>query len=153
RALGDRARDVRMAAARSLGRLGDVEAIEPLIAATVARRIPRDVAALALLDIGSTGVPPLLELTAHDDPRVRSTAVDLVALLGDAGDAKPVLDHLRDPAAAVRAVSADALGRLGAGEARDALVRALDDRVPVVRAAAAQALGKTGGRRAGEALV
>jgi len=153
RALDDRARDVRMAAARSLGRLGVVDAIEPLIATAVARRLPRDVAALALIDIGSTGVPPLLELAVHEDPRVRSTALELVGLLGDAGDAKPVLDHMRDPAAAVRAASAEALGRLGAAESRDALVRALDDRVPVVRATAAQALRTTGGRRTAEALV
>jgi HEAT repeat protein len=153
RALDDRARDVRMAAARSLGRLGAAEATEPVIASSLSGRVPRDVAGLALLDLGPTAVPRLLELTEDADPRIRAAAVELVGLLGNAPDAKPILDRLRDPAAAVRAAGADALGRLGAGEARDALVRALEDRVPAVRAAAAHALGRTGGRRAAEALL
>jgi len=142
-----------MAATRSLGRLGAVEAIEPVIVAALAGRIPRDVAGLALLDLGPTAVPRLLELTQDDDPRVRAAALELVGLLGDAADARSVLDRLRDPAAAVRAAGAEALGRLGAGQARDALVGALEDRVPAVRAAAARALGRTGGSRAVEALL
>ena len=152
-ALDDRARPVRMAAARSLGRLGAVEAIEPLIESGVSGRLPGDVTGLALFDLGPVAVPRLLELSASDEPAIRARALELVGLIGDAHDAKPVLDRLSDPAAGVRAASADALGRLGAGEARDALVRALDDRVPAVRAAAARALGQTGGRRAAEALL
>jgi HEAT repeat protein len=142
-----------MAATRSLGRLGAVEAIEPLIEADLAGRIPRDVAGLALLDLGPAAVPHLLEMMQNDDSRVRTAAVELVGLLGDAADARAVLDRLRDPAAAVRAAGADALGRLGAAEAQDALVRALEDRVPAVRAAAARALGRTRGRHAVEALL
>jgi HEAT repeat protein len=153
RALGDAARDVRLAAGRSLGRLGALEAIEPLIAASLERRVPQDVAGLALFDLGPAAVPRLVELTGNAEPAVRSKAVELVGLLGDAGDARPVLERLRDSAAAVREASADALGRLGAAEGRDALVRALDDRVPAVRAAAARALGRTGGRRAADALL
>jgi hypothetical protein len=152
-ALDDRARDVRMAAARSLGRLGAVEAIEPLIAASISGRLPADVGGLALLDLGPAAVPRLVELSADDNPRIRSGALELVGLLGEAGHAEPVLDHLTDPAGDVRVASAIALGRLGAGDARDALVRALDDRVPAVRAAAAAALGQIGGRRAADALL
>jgi HEAT repeat protein len=153
RALDDQARDVRMAVTRSLGRLGALDAIEPLISASLAGRVPRAVTGLALLDLGPTAVPRLLELTESPEPAVRAGAVELVGLLGNAGDARPVLDRLRDPAATVRTASADALGRLGAGEARDALVRTLDDRMPAVRTAAARALGQTGGRRAADALV
>src|SRR5262249_34444462 len=72
RMLDDRVREVRMAAARSLGRLGSVEAIERLVAAGVSGEVPRDVASLALLDIGPAAVPSLLELTAHDDPQIRA---------------------------------------------------------------------------------
>jgi HEAT repeat protein len=152
-ALDDRIRDVRMAAARSLGRLGAVEAIEPLVASAVSGRVPREVAGLALLDLGPAAVPRLAELTRDVEPAVRSGAVELIGLVGAAGDAEPLLDHLRDPAADVRAASATALGRLGAGEARDALVRTLRDRLPTVRAAAAGALGHTGGRTAADALL
>lgn len=115
RALDDQARDVRMAVTRSLGRLGALDAIEPLISASLAGRVPRAVTGLALLDLGPTAVPRLLELTESPEPAVRAGAVELVGLLGNAGDARPVLDRLRDPAATVRTASADALGRLGPG--------------------------------------
>jgi HEAT repeat protein len=152
-ALGDRVRDVRMAAARSLGRLGAVEAIEPLIASSLSGGVPRDVGGLALLDVGPKAVPRLIALSGNVEPAVRSDAVELIGLLGEAGHEEPLLEHLSDPAADVRAASATALGRLGAGEARDALVHALGDRVPDVRAAAADALGQIGGRRAADALL
>jgi HEAT repeat protein len=154
-ALDDKRRDVRMAATRSLGRLGAVEGIAPIIQAAVAGRLPRDVTGLALFDIGPDAVPHLLELVSSNEPAVRASALELVGLLGAAGDAPPVLDGLSDTAAAVRAASADALGRIGTGEAeaRDALVRALDDRVPTVRVAAARALGHTGGQAVADALL
>jgi HEAT repeat protein len=153
RMLSDRARDVRMAAARSLGRVRAVDAIGPLVTAGVSGRVPRDVANLALLDIGPPAVPKLVELSSHTEPVIRSSAVELIGLLGAAGDAEPLLDHLTDPAAAVRVTTAGALGRLGAADARDALMDALDDRVPAVRAAAANALGQIGGRQATQALL
>jgi HEAT repeat protein len=152
-ALGDRSRDVRAAAARSLGRLASPEAIEPLVTAGVEQRVPREVTCLALFDIGPVAVPRLLELTAHPEPAVRTAAAELVGFLGDAGDAGALRSLLADTAAPVRAAAAAALGRLGASAARDALVELLDDRVPTVRGAAATALGRLGGRRALDALL
>ena len=152
-ALDDRNGDVRAAASRSLGRIGPEEAIEPLVTAGVERRVPRDVAMLALLDVGPSAVPRLLELTQHPEPRVRASSVELVGLLGEAGDADELPALLRDTAAEVRAATAGALGRLGAAAARDALIEALDDRVPSVRVASARALGQIGGRSALDALL
>lgn len=152
-ALDDRNADVRAAAARSLGRIGAGEAIEPLVRAGVEQRVPRDVAMLALLDVGPIAVPRLLELTRHDGTRVRASAVELVGCLGEAGDAEDLPALLRDTAAAVRTATAAALGRLGAAAARDALIEALDDRVPAVRVASARALGQIGGRSALDALL
>jgi HEAT repeat protein len=152
-ALDDPDADVRAAASRSLGRIGPDEAIEPLVTAGVERRVPRDVAMLALLDIGPPAVPRLFELTRHAEPRVRTSAVELVGLLGEAGDAEELPALLRDTAAEVRAATAGALGRLGAAAALDALVEALDDRVPSVRVASARALGQIGGRSAVDALL
>jgi HEAT repeats len=151
-ALDDPSRDVRMAATRSLGRLGAVDAVEPLVAASVSGRVPRDVAGLALLDLGSSAAPHLVELAYDAEPAVREDAIELIGLLGDLGDTEPLLEHLHDPAADVRAASATALGRVGAGDARDALVRALDDRVRAVRVASATALGRIGGQTAADAL-
>ena len=153
RALDDRAGDVRRAAARSLGRIGATNAIGPLVGVAVTGRVPRDVAKLALLDIGPAAVPELASLADHPEPPVRSSAVELIGLIGSADDAAAILDRLTDPAAAVRVAAAGALGRLGAAEARDGLVRALDDRVPAVRVAAADALGGIGGRLATTALL
>jgi hypothetical protein len=151
--LGDRSRDVRAAASRSLGRLRAVDAIEPLITAGVDGVVPMDVSNLALLDLGPTAVGRLVELVDHEKSSVRASAVRLIGLLGGANDVDPILDRLTDPAAAVRSASASTLGRLGAGEARDALIVALGDRVPAVRTAAAEALGQLGGRHAAEALL
>ena len=153
RALDDRSGDVRMAAARSLGRIGATEAITPLVAAAVMGRVPRDVAKLALLDIGPAALPELVRLTDQPEEPIRASAVELVGLIGSADDTAAILDRLTDPAAAVRVAAAGALGRLGAAEARDALVRALEDRAPAVRVAAANALGGIGGHQASEALL
>jgi HEAT repeat protein len=151
--LDDPAREVRMAATRSLGRIGSVEAIDSLVTAGVEGRVPADVANLALLDIGPAALPYLHVLATHSEPAVRTSAVQMIGLLGSAGDAPAVREQLTDAAAPVRIAAASALGRLGAGAARDALMRALEDRVPAVREAAATALGQLGGRQATAALL
>ena len=115
--------------------------------------MPADVANLALLDIGPASLPHLHVLATHAEPAVRSSAVQLIGLLGSAGDAPAVRDQLTDAAAQERIAAAGALGRLGAGTARDALMRALEDRVAAVREAAATALGQLGGRQATAALL
>lgn len=142
--LDDDDRDVRIAAARTLGRLGDTRAVEPLVEALARHRLPRDIAAYALLQIGRGALPRLGLLATADDAGVRRTAIDLVGLLGDAADAEAIIERLRDTAAEVRAGAARALGRLGAERGTAALRGALDDRVPFVRAAAATALGVIG---------
>ena len=151
--LSDNDRDVRAAASRSLGRLGAVEAIQPLVTAAVDGSVRLDVVNLALLDIGPAAVGHLVRMLDHGDPSTRASAMMLIGFLGSAPDVDPILDHLSDAAASVRSATATALGRLGASEARDALVVALDDRIPAVRTSAARALGQIGGRRAVDALV
>jgi hypothetical protein len=152
-ALRDRGRDVRAAAARSLGRLRAVEAVEPLVEALAARQVPPAVAGFALVQIGPAALPSLKRLLVHDDAHVRASAAELVGLIGDAADGKPLLARLQDSSAEVRARSARALGRLGADEAAVRLRAALDDRVPFVRTAAARALGAIGDPVAFDALL
>ncbi|GEL98333.1 HEAT repeat domain-containing protein [Cellulomonas terrae] len=153
RALDDRSADVRAAATRSLGRLGATTAVQQVIAASVALRVPRAVAGAALLEIGPQAVPSLLELLGHEDPHFRADAAELIGLLGAANDADALPSRLRDGSPEVRAATAAALGRLGSGTARDELVATLQDRVPYVRASAARALGQIGGRTATAALL
>jgi HEAT repeats len=151
--LRDPAREVRAAAARSLGRLGAVEAVEPLVEALAAQQVPPAVAGFALVQIGPAALPSLTGLLAHDDAGVRASAAELVGLIGDAGDGRPLLAGLQDSSAEVRARSARALGRLGDDEATARLLAALDDRVPFVRTATARALGAIGDSVAFDALL
>jgi len=140
-ALGDPERDVRSAAARSLGRLGAIEAVEPLVYALAQAALPRAVAGAALLAIGTAALPSLRGLERRAEPEVRATTVELLGLLGDAGDAPLLIERLGDSAAEVRAKAARALGRLGAEDAATQLRATLRDRIPFVRASAAFALG------------
>jgi hypothetical protein len=149
----DPEREARAAAARALGHLGAPEAVEPLLAAMTDGRAPRTIAGGALILIGPSAVPELQRLAESPDPALAAEAVELVGVLGDAGDAEPLIAMLEHPAARVRAAAAQALGRLGAEEAAAALRRALEDRIPFVAAAAAAALGQIDDVDARDALV
>lgn len=151
--LQDRNRSVRVAAAQSLGRLASVAAVEPIVLAFAARRIPKLIAGQALLSIGPPSLPALSRLASDPDPEARAFAIELIGLVGDASHADYVVSHLRDGSAEVRAKAARALGRLGAEPAAAELVEALEDRIVFVRAVAARALGVVGDERAVPALV
>jgi HEAT repeat protein len=140
-ALDDHSREVRAAAARSLGRLRAAEAALPLIERLVSGRLPRGVAGGALLELGTAAVPELRRIMAHPDPQIRATAVVLLGLVGDSRDSPAALEALRDPSADVRAAAAETLGRIGTSAAEPELRAALDDRVHFVRAEAAASLG------------
>lgn len=148
RALHDGERNVRAAAARSLGKLRAVEAVEELTEALASSAVPQLVAARALLEIGEPALSPLLALLGRPDASVRATAAELVGLLGSAQDAPRLIERLSDSSADVREQAAIALGRLGAASATSALIGALGDRIAFVRAAAAEALGAIGDREA-----
>jgi HEAT repeat protein len=140
-ALEDPERDVRAAAARSLGRLGVTAAALPLVEVLVSRRVPNGVAGGALLELGAEIRPELATIAAHPDPPVRATAITLLGLVGDSGDAPIAAKALGDPAADVRRAAAEALGRIGTFDDEAALRAALYDRMHFVRAEAASALG------------
>lgn len=152
-ALEDRDRDVRSAAAMSLGRLGAEEAIVPILDAEVLRQLPEAVAGFALLAIGPEAVPELITLLGHDNPAVRATALRVLGLMGSARDADHIAERLVDSSKEVRARAAIALGRVGAAHHTTRLLEALDDPVVSVRAASAAALGSIGDARAIPALV
>jgi hypothetical protein len=152
-ALEDGHREVRAAAARSLGRLGAVDAVADLASALARVTVPRQVAATALLAIGDAALPHLAGLLASPDVQLRATAAELIGLLGGPAEAPLLIERLSDASAEVREQAAVALGRLGAESAESALVAALSDPIGFVRAAAAQALGAIGDRSAVPALL
>jgi HEAT repeat protein len=146
--LDDRRRDVRAAAARSLGRLGVVDAALPLIQQLVSARLPRGVAGEALVELGPPVVPELRHIATHPEPAVRATAMTVLGFVGDPRDSEVALGALRDASAEVREAAAEALGRIGASDAEAELGASLDDRVLTVRAATATALGELDARSA-----
>jgi HEAT repeat protein len=152
-ALRDRERDVRIAAARSLGRLRVVEGGAELVAASADRRVPEALVRWALLQIGAAAVPELKALLSSDDQRARAAASQLIGRLGGPSDAVDLQARLRDSSSLVRAQAARALGRLGGERHIQALLEALEDRIPAVRASAATALGYLRDRRALPALI
>jgi HEAT repeat protein len=152
-ALDDRSRDVRSAAARSLGRLGAVDAVPRLVDGFVSRAVPRGVGGFALLNIGGAARAELRGLASHDEAAVRSATAELIGFVGTPADALLLIGMLRDLAAEVRGAAAVALGRVGAESAVVALRAALEDRVPQVRTAVAQSLGALDDIDATKALV
>jgi len=147
-ALDDKRQDVRASAARSLGRLGIVDAANPIIEQLVAGRLPYGVAGEALVVLGPAAVPELRRISEDAAPSVRATALTVIGFVGDASDSDVALGALRDPSAEVREAAAEALGRIGAHDAEVELEGRLDDRVRGVRAAAATALGQIDARPA-----
>lgn len=161
RALADNNADVRIAAAESLIKLGDVQGLVALIdetkpimtghAASPAeelRRMARDSArARATRRLGETGraksVETLRSLLADPAGEVRDAAAIALARLGQ-GDSAQFLEALKDSDEAVRAAGARSLGLIGRG-GLEPLKKALSaDSSVAVRAEAAAALGSFG---------
>jgi HEAT repeat protein len=139
--LRDPERDVRIAAARSLGRLRVSEAGAELVLAAADGRVPDPLVGWALLQIGPAVLPELRSLLSSPSERARAAALQLIGRLGGPSDAGEVAARLRDSSSLVRAQAARALGRLGTQRDLPALLGALEDRIPAVRAAAATSLG------------
>jgi HEAT repeat protein len=155
RLLRDRDPQVRSAAARGLGRLGEPGAAPFLLAALEEPRpLPAGLVAGALLDLGPATTPALVEGLRHGTAAARAVAAELLGLHGALPAAGQLAEVLRDDAEpAVRTAAARALGRLGSPAAVPGLLAALTgDAAGTVRAAAAAALGAVGDPRAVEAL-
>jgi HEAT repeat protein len=143
-ALEDRDRAVRIAAARSLGSLGAVEAVDPLVESIAAGRIPWIEGGQALIELGSGAAPVLRALAADEASPLRARAIELLGHVGDAGDAPIVEGALAADAPELREEAARALGELGARDSIAALRRTLRDPEPAVASAAAASLGAIG---------
>lgn len=134
---------VRLVAARALGRIGGRGASPAVLASCAEGAIPPAVAAQALLDLGEEGLPWVVGATAHPSPTVRAVACRVLGLLGGVEDAD-TLEALQaaavsDPEWHVRAAACEALGRVGGEESGLALAGAMVDPRAEVRAAACDA--------------
>jgi len=144
--------EVRKAAAAALGRIGDVRAVEPLVAAL--QDEDDWVGGQAALALGSTGDPravsPLIAALREGQRLTRSAAADALGSIGDARAVGPLIDALGDSPADMYA--AKALGEIGDARAVGPLISALEDGDRTLRAAGADALGRLGDARAVDAL-
>jgi HEAT repeat protein len=152
-ALNDRDPDVRLAAARSLGRLRPRSAAGPLLYVLVQGLVPRAVAANALISIGAAALPGIRTLLSDEEPAARANAVELLGRLGNPRDSLSLRDRLDDEAPLVRRRACEALARLGADDACDALEELLADEVTDVRISAAEALAAVGDERSAPTLL
>lgn len=140
--LADPAPDVRLAAARALGKLGMPEVIEPLIQAYTRGALAYGPVATSILRIGHAAGLPLIDYLHHPEPEVRALAARLLGVL-DVFEAGPSLvEALSDEDARMRTAAAGSIGRLGIENAALPLMRALSDDRAEVRLAAVAALGQ-----------
>jgi HEAT repeat protein len=145
--LHDRNPNVRVVAARALGHLGHPSAAAALLASTAGPNpVPPLLVAHALVLVGPGAKPDVV--AALDDPSelTRSTALEVLGLIGAVGAAPQVEFVLRsDLSLDVRVRAARTLGRLGARSGLAPLLEAVEpDRPATLRAEAARALGELG---------
>jgi HEAT repeat protein len=136
-------REVRVAAARALGRIGDPVAV-PALLDGLGGRLPVRTVSQAILEIGAPAEPALRrELQAGTAP-ARAMAARILGLSGAVTAGRDLARAIAtDPDPVVRATAAASAGRLGAPCAVGALVDALDSvRSREERAASAEALGR-----------
>ncbi|MCP5026751.1 MAG: HEAT repeat domain-containing protein [Actinomycetia bacterium] len=147
RLLDDRSLEVRKAAARALGKLGEPISVTVLIRALAQRQVPASVVGMAILHIGMSASDPLGASLSAPEPRERALAADCLGALGALG-AVPGLVQLvgREADPGVLRPAIRALGRIGSPDGIAVLTSVLGSAVdPEVRAEAVAALGWIGG--------
>ena len=138
--------EVRIRAAKALGAIGGLEAVESLLGAL---KDTNRWSALRIADIlsglGQAAVQPLLQEFPRLPPRARVPAIDILGRLRSP-DAVPLLVQLlSDADENARARAAHSLGVIGDPRAAPDLIRGLADPAWPVRAMAAKALGLLAG--------
>src|SRR5215471_650609 len=145
--------DFKVAAAESLGLIGDRRAEDALIRATQMPEPPvRSAAIRALGKLGDATVTETLFEAARDgDPSVRDAAASSLSLLGVS--VERLSADARSPSWQIRAAAMTTLARLGDPRGLPVVVSGLNDRDENVRAEAARSLAAMGDRRALDPLI
>ena len=142
-----RHKEVGAMAAAALGRLGDPQAVEPLIAALQTRdSAVRNHAARALGQIGDArAVEPLIAALQGGSWDLRGAAVQALGQIGDARALEPLVAAMQARMdERMRQAAAKALGQIGDVRAVEPLVATLPDPYPDVHRAVAEALDRLG---------
>lgn len=141
--LDDEVPEVRLRAAKALGRLGGISAVRPLI---YALGEPNRWSTIRIADIltsmGQEVVDELITTFPDLNLHARLAAIDILARIKALQAAEWLRLRIQDFEPDVRARACNALGSIGDTEAGPALIEALKDGEWPVRAQAAKALGR-----------
>jgi HEAT repeat protein len=144
-ALEDRDPDVRIVAARSLGRMR-LQAAEEALVAQLGKHeqaVSARIAAICI-EMGSRTGPLLIRTLRDGKPKARFWAARILGEVQESRACRSLGDALLDPDPDVRSASAWALGSIADRSSAPIVETALRDPVWYVRAHAAEALGKIG---------
>jgi len=146
RLMDDPVPEVRLRAAKALGAIGGLAAVETLIAALKAtdRWATLRIADI-LAGLGPAAVEPLLAAFPRLPPGARIPAIDILGRLRSHLAVPLLRGLLADPDSNARARAAHSLGLVGHPAVTQALVETLADPEWPVRAMAAKALGRIAG--------
>lgn len=138
--------EVREGAARALGQIGDVQAIDPLVQALQDEEPSvRRIVAEALGKIGDAqAVEPLVRVLADGSCWVRRKAAVALGCIGDPRAVEPLMDALADQDRSVQQGIVLALGQLGQPLASAALLPLLECDDVSLRQTTVEALGPVG---------
>ena len=137
-------------AARSLGKLGDIEALSPLIGTLENPDAGvREAAVEAISQLGDEAVEPLASIFQSPEGKSPDVLGEVALALGKLGNHQaliPLLGALGADEGSLRARAAEALGSLGERDAISALIDTLCASEGAVRRSAALALNELGDR-------
>ena len=139
---------VRKEAAQALGKMGDPQTLDSLIACLSDGIWKHDVEVVvkALIEIGDPqAIKPLVAALKDSNKDAKKVIAEALGEFGDAQAVDPLIAIVKDSDNEVKVVAVEALGKIGDPLAAEALVVTLKNEVwRVLRAATADALGKIG---------
>lgn len=154
-ATGDPSLQVRIVAARSLGKTSEPAAADTLLSLLPEGQVPAGIVASALLELGAEAAPALRHALqdSQGTGTERAMAADVLGLLDEMTAYPELTSCLSSPDPQVRISALRALGHLGMPRATEAIAACLAPaEEPGVQAVAAGALGRIGDPRAVPAL-
>lgn len=151
RLLDDSNSEVRIVAARALGKLGDPQTVTALLDSLVGdKALPTSIVSMSLIHLGPSAIEGLVTGLGSRSSEVRGVAAELLGMHGAiTAERWLMLMVEHDPVQDVRVHAAAALGRIGSPHAVDVLNRTTSAKeAHSLRATSTRSLGLIGGNSA-----